>query len=321
MGEIRGRVQAPDGSSTAGLPVFVTPIGENGASPSRRRVSVVNGDSSFRLLNLPPGGYAVEVLAYGMAATTSAEQRVRSANASPFATAWARDTVQVFERSATDVALSLRDTYAVSGEVDFLDAPSPKQISGVLVTLDEVDKPKWTSPPHRASTSETGEFRIDGVPPGDYRIRAERADLAKDGWSVSNVWSAGQDILDANIRLEQDRAVSSAIRITLSRHFGQLSGAILRADGQAGPYAVVIFPAERNLWGGALRRHLYSKAATDGHYSIERIPPGLYRVAAVTGFDPAMLSIPDAIRRLDSVAVTIDLRNAGGVVLNLMATR
>src|SRR5207344_1908912 len=90
----------------------------------------------------------------------------------------------------------------------------------------------------------------------------------------------------------------------------------------ASDYFIIAFPSDKSLWTPGARRVVETRPASDGRYSIVGLPPGQYRIAALTDVETGEWNDPDFLSGLvgASIDVTLvegqkltqDLRLAGG---------
>jgi hypothetical protein len=152
-------------------------------------------------------------------------------------------------------------------------------------------------------TDANGNFIIDDVLPGVYRI-ATSLPTDPDGWWLRSAVVNGRDVLDVPIEIEPATPLAGA-RLTFSDRRTQLSGRVEAPEGRsASEYFIVVFPEERTLWRPRARRIYSVRAGTDGAYIVLGLPPGAYRLAALSDvapddlFDPAFFDalLPTSIR-------------------------
>jgi hypothetical protein len=88
----------------------------------------------------------------------------------------------------------------------------------------------------------------------------------------------------------------------------RMTGVLTGADGTPdADYTVVIFPNDQRYWVPFARRMRSTRPATDGTFGFTGLPPGEYRLAAVTDLDPAELQQPDFLRQLLAASIGVRL--------------
>ncbi len=288
-----------------------------GAAPNERgrdairAVGRVQPDGRFEMRGLPPGWYELRVV--------SAVADRKQGSVVP--NLWAADSIFVSPDSTTTVTLPLQPALALRGTVAVDETPGPR-LGGISIALTPLDHPRWMPSPPRAITMPDGRFHLDGVLPGRYDITAVREDISAAGWRLISAVAGEVDVLDVHLDLTRPFASLPPVTMTLSRRPAALSGTILGSDGTPDlTYTVAAYPADRRLWGVAARRHVLSRAASDGAYVFPALPPGLYRVAAVSNIDVDTWTAQANLEAMDRLAVTVDVPLGAAVVLNLRAAQ
>jgi hypothetical protein len=77
--------------------------------------------------------------------------------------------------------------------------------------------------------------------------------------------------------------------------------------GTAADYHIVVFPAERSMWLARARRIQSTRPGTDGAYVLRGLPPGVYRIAAVTDVGPDDLIDPSFFDALLPASIALTL--------------
>ena len=97
---------------------------------------------------------------------------------------------------------------------------------------------------------------------------------------------------------------------------------ILPAYGRPVPHAaVVVFAANRDLWGPLTRYSSEARTDTTGAFSILRLPPGDYFMAAVAGARDGELQDPDRLESLASTAAPVRIDEGQRVQVTLRVSR
>jgi len=170
------------------------------------------------------------------------------------------------------------------------------------------------SPIQQPSTQpidQDGTFRIEGVLPGQYRVRVEQ--LPADFY----LKEARFDQIDVlNSPLQFTGSYSQPLEILLSPKAAQISGTVVTDKSEGAPRAQVVLIPDRNRD----RLELYKTATTDqnGRFTIRGIAPGEYRVFAWEAieqygwFDPdrVLQSEPQAsrVRISESEKLTLEVK-------------
>jgi hypothetical protein len=153
----------------------------------------------------------------------------------------------------------------------------------VILTLLPLEKNAVGDPlePYGVTSDSAGQFEFYGVAPGSYRLMAEHAGFPKTFYGARNAWApgsiltlrAGQALTDVNVRM-----IPQAV----------ISGKVLTGDN---PYYTSIYLLQQRYQGGHKQwtRVTSAGAEPDGSFSINKITPGRYYVAAdIRGSAPAV---------------------------------
>ena len=100
-----------------------------------------------------------------------------------------------------------------------------------------------------------------------------------------------------------------------------VTGVIARREGAAGRRCAGAGHAAGRaaVVDGAIARFQATRADADGRYRISGLPPGAYRIAALSGSDELAAWRPDWFRRVDSHATSVTLGAADKRTLDLVA--
>ncbi len=272
-----------------------------GQGPASARPSQ-NG--TFTLRSVVPGRYLVYASA-SVAAPRPAVVQVAQPPAQQ-RRLWATADLYVDGSYAPVVSLTLQDGFAVSGQLVFNgSAPLPANNSRVRVMINPLGQPgqsmglgNWAT-----AAEESGRFTVQGVVPGRYRVTATGAP----GWQVTSVLVNGLDVLDFPFVVDPGETVPS---VTI--HFGDrttdLRGTLTDANGAAtADYSVVIFPEDQQYWIPYARRMRSVRPNTEGAFVIAGLPPGDYRLAAVTDLDANEWLDPEFLRQLLPASISVRL--------------
>lgn len=132
----------------------------------------------------------------------------------------------------------------------------------------------------------------------------------------------GTDAFDVSIAIEPGQAVTGVV-VTLTTKTTSVSGTLLTADGApAGGYYVVIFSDDPAFWSPRTRRvPPAARASTDGTFTFRGLPPGAYRLAALTNVDETDLADPAFLEALKPGAVAVRLAEGEAKVQDIRFAR
>ena len=195
---------------------------------------------------------------------------------------WAEAAISVGTADIPNLAIILRPGAKVSGALDFsggAQRPTADQLGAISVTLEPADGRNANSARGRVDTACS--FTTVGVMPGKYFLKSAGA---PQGWTFKGATVGGRDITDAPFDIEGSDI--GGVVLTFTDRPSALNGSVTASGGGGGDpqAAVIIFPAERELWTGygtSPRRLRNVRADTKGAYTISNLPPGRYYVAAV----------------------------------------
>jgi hypothetical protein len=253
----------------------------------------VHPDGSFELTNVIPGPY--NIVAFLQQHWLDYSARLR---------------IDVGDRGAEDVGLTLRPAIAVPGQI-LIDGtpPSGFKMNSLHVTLlPTEDLPGIpVGRPSDAAVAEDGRFVLPNVSAQTYRVRVQGG-----GGRVYlvNGRIGGEDAVNRPVTITGDQDVNLQLQIGFQT--GQVSGTVVDAKGN--PYAgglATLIPDEP----ARLRADLYFSTPTDqyGHFLFSNIPPGRYKLFAWEDVSGTAYQDPEFIQRYEAGGVAIKV-DAGGSV-------
>ncbi len=264
---------------------------------------------------------------------------------------WASADVAVNGQNITDLVLALQPGMTVSGHVSFEGSilPVPADLTQMRVNLSPRGQQPGMDvgiPPAQVDAS--GRFTITGVGPGKYSLNANIAGGGRGGqggagapapaagatggrggtgqaapqWIIKSAVTGGGDALDFGLVVEPNQDVAATL--TFVDRTQEISGSIQDPTGKpTADFTIILFAADKRFWVPQARRIRSSRPGTDGKFSFTNIPPGDYKLTAVTDVEPGEWFNPEFLSQLvgSSVPVTLaegerktqDIRVAGGV--------
>ena len=232
----------------------------------------------FRISGVLPGSYAVYAVS---APQPNAPQ------------AWARTEVTIAAADGT-VSLMLHPGMKLSGRlaVDPLStSPQPDLTKVRLFLVGAASNPMGGG---SAVVQPSGEFTVGSVMPGRYRFDVSVTG-SPSSWYVASSTIRGESTLDVPVEIRDGETITDAA-IVLTDRTTELTGTLLDASGRAAPdYFIIAFTEDSTYWTPASRRIQQTRPSHDGKFAFKNLPPGNYRLAAVTDievgewFDPAFL--------------------------------
>jgi hypothetical protein len=147
-----------------------------------------------------------------------------------------------------------------------------------------------------AAVESTGRFSIKGVTPGRYKLQVMGG--MPSGFILSSAVFNGQDILDIPLEISGVAPPGDGV-VTVSSKTTDISGQIQdAAGGPASGVTVIVYPAEERLWVPEARRIQAVRPSTAGNYQFRNLPPGDYRLIAVSDIEPGRWYDPALLRQL-----------------------
>jgi hypothetical protein len=240
------------------------------ALPSRPVTGETNADGVFVMNDVPQGRWRVQVQKTG------------------FYLAGTAPVIDVASASVTAPEIRLDRGGAVTGRV--VDAQGHPISELSVVALQRMPGPNATGGPGANSTSgqtnDLGEFRLSGLPPGDYHVLARprpvslmnTASAPSATTFVQTYYPGVADVRVANTVTVTRGGTTQAIdfQMLVEAAF-QVSGVAVDASGRpAAGASVRLFPSSRP----PLAASFSATARPDGTFQIVNVPAGTYRVQA-----------------------------------------
>ena len=254
------------------------------------RCDVMTDDAGrFECANLPAGRFAVYVRATG-----------------PFLASQSR-FLELADGAAASVTIRLERGGSITGRV-LDDGGEPvtmaQVVAGERINVNGLVRlvPSGSSP--RATTNDLGEYRVFGLPPGEFIVSAvwnppplrtpsasppgePRYGLAPTFHPSTTAFHAARPV---SVRAGQE---TSGVDVTLARVLlGSISGRVTDSTGAvlAARQVSVTLLARRNVWvAGPVS---FARWKDDGGFVIENVPPGQYAVVANVRVNDATPSVP-----------------------------
>lgn len=269
------------------------------------RPGVTGGRASFS--NQTPGDYVVIA---------------RTIGATP--PQWGEAAVTIVDRDVTDVRIELRPALSLTGRVVFQGSALPPPDPARARVVTSPTRRTGRNPSAGAAMNADGSFALRDVQPGEFRLGVSLPSTAKPGepfWTMTSVVMGDRDVTDLPIVIADGQPLPEFI-VTFTDTPSELSGRIVLADGKAGnDVFVVALPSDERYWIYGTRRIKSTRPDASGRYTFSGLPPGTYRIAAVTELDQGDLQNQTFLRELAassaevSVAVgekkTFDLKLGG----------
>ena len=277
---IEGQLTGPDGALKTGSQVRAYSKSPSAQSPGSGASTISDPNGRFTLSGIAPGTYSIE------ARTFSPEDKLLFVGATEV-------YVAGDDRS---VSISLQPPQTFSGRVVF-DASTlkPPDVTKLRVMLSPVAATLGASSASGSPTA-NGEFTLSGVTAGRYRLSGVLPlPSIETGWYLKSATINGQDTVEVPVQIRPGEAITGAV-ITMTDRPTELSGTMTDANNAPAPeYFVIVFSADESHWVPHSSRIMQTRPSNDGSFVFRNLPPGDYRIAAVTDvqqgewYDPAFL--------------------------------
>jgi len=319
---IRGHVaDSATGKVPENVGISILPRESNISTNSSVSGNIIDPtDGSFVLQSIAPGRYIIraqKALILRATAAPPGAAPVVAASIQPALTppGVAVAEVEVTNRDVDGVMLSFAAPLRISGRLQMQNGsavPTGTRAnivirgSALVPAIGGTGTVRWNS---------DGTFVLECVNPGEYYgsitpIRTGNSPMMY----VSSARAGEVDLMSHAMMVVGPQ--TDEIRITLGQNGGVISGAVNRTSADASD-RVILVPNDHS------RRNLYQTTtiATNGSFSFQAVPPGSYKMFALTGvegtpwFDPAFLSA------IESAGTAVNLTDSANVSVNLNLIR
>ena len=358
---IEGAVTSADGTMPPGTQISLVPQDQGGmpqipglnTSTSR---SMQGG--RFQFMGVPPGQYRLMARAVVRASEPNPQagrggapdQGGRGGRGGPGAiqqVLWASTDLTVSGQNITDLVIGLQPGMSLTGRVSFegTSLPPPTDLTRVRVNLTPRGQQLFEGggvPPAQVDAS--GRFTINGVAPGRYSIGggvpgggARQGGAPAQGqaaapapgqggspapqWVLKSAMAGGRDILDFPLVIEPNQEVGGIV-MTFTDKTQELSGTVFDPQGKpTADFTIIAFAADNRYWLPQSRRIVSQRPGTDGRFTFRNLPPGEYRLAAITDAEPGEWFNPEFLTQLSTASIPISLAEGERKVQDIRQSR
>lgn len=285
---ISGTLLDPDGKPPANVVMNLVQIGATRGGPANFGHPSPK-DGSFAFSGVTPGRYAITARATQPGERGSAQMPAL----------WSRTDLEINGVAMSGINIRLQPGPSVTGSVAFQAISSLPPPSSIRVGLIPVASPGDISiGVADAIMEKDGTFAFTGVTPGRYRATAlSPGSLASPLWNLQSATLNGQDVLDEPFEVTASDV--SGLTLNFTDQITQINGSLEDATGRPAPdYYVIVFPADQKYWMQNSRRIKTARPGLDGTYVIRGLPPGTYRIGAVTDVEPGDWFEPTFLQQL-----------------------
>jgi hypothetical protein len=256
---IRGAVMGPTGGAASATVYLIDPAMPIPGVATWFTRTDANGRFAFH--GVPPGTY----VALTQAPTGKPGQELTAST-----------DVHAGDGGTLDITLTLKAGVTASGSLD-LDTLRGVDVRRLQIDLLRILSPAdWEVPLGTSVVDTEGRFAIGGLAPGSYRFSVRGL---PDGWRLDSAMVDSIETADHNLRIDS-RPIGGVV-LKFVRGGAQISGVASNPSGPVTDHAVLLFPADRDLWVPQSRRIHVAQPDADGRYTIRNLPAGDYRLALV----------------------------------------
>jgi protocatechuate 3,4-dioxygenase beta subunit len=293
---VEGHLIGPDGKLPQAVTLNMIEVGATGQN-SRPRFGRPAADGKFTFNGISPGQYVITARA-----TTATSTEIGTTNAPLFA----RADITVTGQKLSSLELTLDNGAVVSGQLQAdPGASGPADFRSTRIGLEPIlGKNDVALGVVSVTPDESGAFSIVGVTPGRYRVTVSAG--AGRGWVAKSATIGGRDALDDGFDVAS--ADISGVSVVMTNQTSEVSGVLQDASGRPAPdYYIILFPTDQKYWIQNSRRIKTARPGIDGKYILRDLPPGEYRIAAVTDVENGEWFEPAFLQQLVSASATVTL--------------
>lgn len=215
---------------------------------------------------------------------------------------YAEAPLAIAGRDITGLRLDLQPAMSITGRIVFqgsaLPPPDPARVTVLTLPLTGTGRSVTSS---AAEVTPEFAFTFNSVIPGRFSFTGATRDTPRPGapsWTLASVMLGDRDVTDLPVEIRNGEALPP-VTMTFTDSPSELSGTLMTADGKPGTdFFVVAFASDERHWLFRARRIKSTRPDGNGRYSFPGLPPGKYRVAAITELESGDLTSLTFLREL-----------------------
>jgi hypothetical protein len=208
--------------------------------------------------------------------------------------------LEVGDTDVEGVTLTVTRGVEIKGHLS-VEGPTDSNLTSFTVSL----SPKATFMPYggprAASTKPDGSFLLKVAYDGDYEINVTNL---PENYFVKSARLEGVDVLTAGLTVDS-KQVPGALEVVVSPNGASVDGVISK-DQQPFPAATVVIVPDPPHRG---EKHLFKNTTTDqnGHFLLQGLPPGDYKVFAWEKVEPGAYASPEFLQSYENQGESVHI--------------
>jgi 5-hydroxyisourate hydrolase-like protein (transthyretin family) len=264
-------------------------------------------DGTFEIMNVASGSYMLTASVLNptpqrpvdFAGLSPAERTayVEAIKAEQLARPTGSTKINVMNSDLDGITITIGSTGSISGRFR-IESPAPGSPTAFDVLRVQLKNAAdfggiaSTNPLDSGLVKADGTFIIQAIPVGEYRLSVTGIPR---GAYLKQAQLGPFDVLNAPLRFSGSE--SNTLDIVISPNAGQIEGDALDSGGQPAPGVQVVLIPDANRTRTELFRPVVSDA--NGHFSIDAVVPGDYKLAAWDSIEPYAFFDPQLIKQAE----------------------
>ena len=235
--------------------------------------------NTFRINAAPPGSYTLRAIANSNEHGFQAEM-----------------SVDIGAQPPEPIELTFLPGASFTGSIE-ISGDQPQPISNAMIRLVSLNWPVYSQPYAKVATD--GKFEISGVMPGRWRLQVENVPGYVKTFTIGD-----QPVSPYGFSVSPGSG--GAMRIVMGDHTAQIEGTVTGERPEGASLWLMVVPedpdriAAGRVWNTGLDR--------SGHFAINGVEPGKYRLYALAGIEPwTIQQNPSLLKAVADHGVQLDL--------------